>query len=292
MRKFISLVLIVLMSLAMVYAQNSGDSKSPEAGNAYNDGLDQARKGNFDAAIPLFEKAIKADEHFAQAYYMLGLSQKRVNKNTSAINSFKKAIEIDKKFENSYIALGNLQTDLEDFDPAINTFNAVLSFNDKSSKAYYGVGNIFFKQRNYEKAIEVLKKSVQYSPDYDLAWNILGLSQDKANQLTDAAASFEGAINATSNRNRQGNYYFRLGNVLLRLKKYKSAEDAYLNALKFSKTQSVVGGSNFGLGEVYKFLGQTQKAIEYYKKASKERSWRASADYEIDLLQNPDKYVN
>lgn len=291
MKKIIIISLVLIVSVVMAIAQSDTGSKSPEAGNAYNDGLDQARKGNYKAAVPLFDKAIKADPQFAQAYYMLGFTQRRLSANVEAMTSFKKAIEIESKFENAYIALGNLQTSLEDFSSAINTFNAVLSFNEKSSKAYYGSGNVFYKQKDYKQAIDRLKKAVEIDPDYALAWNILGLSQVKANALSDAVNSFQSAIKASKKNSRKGSNYYRLGDTFLKLKKYKDAESAFLNALKFSKSQSIVGGSNFLLGEVYKFLGQKTKAIQYYKKASKNRSWKASADYEIDLLENPDKYV-
>ena len=67
------------VAITAAVAQSDGGSKSPEAGNAYNDGLDQARKGNFKAAEPLFKTAIKADAQFAQAFYMLGYTQKRLS---------------------------------------------------------------------------------------------------------------------------------------------------------------------------------------------------------------------
>jgi hypothetical protein len=35
------------------------DSKSPEAGNAYNKGLDLARKGDFKSAVPLLKKRFR-----------------------------------------------------------------------------------------------------------------------------------------------------------------------------------------------------------------------------------------
>jgi superkiller protein 3 len=280
-----------MISSAVLFAQNSDEAKSPEAGNAYNDGLDQARKGNFKVAVPLFEKAIKAEATFGQAYYMLGYSQRRLSMNTEAMNSFKKAIEIDKKFEKAYIALGNIQASMESYESAINSFNAVLAFNDKSAKAYYGVGNVLYKQKKYGDAIDRLKKAVELQPNYDLAWNILGLCQEKENQLSNASSSFDAAIKASKKNSRKGINYYRLGNVLLKMKNYNNAEAAFLKALKFSKSQSIVGGSNFGLGEVYKFLGKKQSAIRHYEKAARNRSWKASADYEIDLLKNPDKYV-
>ena len=46
------------------------------------------------------------------------------------------------------------------------------------------------------------------------------------------------------------------------------------------------------MGEVYKLTNRKQKAIKYYQRAAKNRRWKQSADYEIDLIKNPDKYVN
>ena len=85
---------------------------------------------------------------------------------------------------------------------------------------------------------------------------------------------------------------FTLGNAYLKLNKYKDAETAFLDALNLSRSRSIVSGANFGLGEVYKNLGQTQKAITYYEKATKDRAWKAPAEYEIELIKNPDKYTN
>ena len=52
MKKIIIVSLILIISVVAALAQGDTGSKSPEAGNAYNDGLDQARKGNYKAAAP------------------------------------------------------------------------------------------------------------------------------------------------------------------------------------------------------------------------------------------------
>ena len=37
--------------------------------------------------------------------------------------------------------------------------------------------------------------------------------------------------------------------------------------------------------------GGEQKALEFFRKAARDRRWKASADYEIDMILNPDKYA-
>ena len=284
----LSLILAVQIGMAQ---DASSNAKSPEAGNAYNNGIDLAKKGDFKSAIPKFQEAVTADPNFHEAYYMLGYAQKKTKNFQGAETSYKKAIEANSKFEKAFVALGNLQTELEEYDAAINSFNAIIAFNDQSPRAHFGVGNVYYKKKNYSSAINSLKKAVELNGNYDHAWNILGLSQDQTNELSDAAVSFQSAIKVTRKNARKGTYNFRLAGVLVKLKKFKEAETAYLNALKFSKSQSIIGGSNFGLGDIYKRRGQNQKALGYFRKASRNRQWKAAADYEIDMIQNPDKYA-
>ena len=261
---------------------NNNSAKSPEAGNSYNNGMDATRKGNHNKAVPLFKEAIQADSEFKDAYYMLGYCYRKLKNNNEAQNAFKKAIEIDSKFEKAYIALGNLQTQTESFDSAINSFNAVVAFNDKSAKAYYGLGNVRYKMKQYKQAIEHLKKATEFDSKYYFAYGVLGLSYKAERNFNDAAKAFNSAIKNSKKRSLNGTYYYHLGDIYLSQKKYNSAKTAYSNALKYSKSQT----------EVHKHLGQKQKALTYFKQAAKNRSWKSSADYEVDLLLNPEKYSN
>ena len=291
--KLIYFALIIFVMFAQIgFAQDAASgAKSPEAGNAYNNGLNFAKKGNFKEAEKKFQEAVTADPQFYEAFYMLAYSQRKLEKNGEAETNFKKAIGINPKFENAFVALGNLQSDVGNYDDAINSFNGVLAFNTESAKANFGLGNVYYERKEYTQAIPVLKKATELDPKYDSAFNLLGISLEQTNQLADAVSAFDAAIKVTKNNDRRGSFYFRLGGIQVKLDRYKDAESSYLNALKYSRKQNVLGGANFGLGEVYKKLGNNQKALEYFRTAARDRKWKASADYEIDMILNPDKYA-
>lgn len=281
---------MILLSISMLFGQ---DSKSPEAGNAYNNGNNLVKQRKYKEAIPLYQKAIQEDSNFPKAQYMLGICYRKLDDYTKAKTAFKKAIELDPKFEKAYEALGNLYTQTEEYESAINSYNAVISsINDKAYKSYYGLGMVYYYKKDYKKAIEYLSKSVEANPKYSRALNILGICQSEERQFSNAEKSFLNAIKYARRNTEKGSYNFRLGNVYLKLKKYNQAKNAFTEAIRNSKSQTIVGGSNFGLGEVYKHLGQSGNAIKYYRRAAKTRSWKASAEYEIELLENPDKYTN
>jgi len=291
-KRNIILLLVFLFSTVFAIAQDA--KRSPEAGNAYNNGNNFAKKRNYDEAIKSYKEAIKHDNNFPKAHLNLGICYKIKGDYQSAKNSFKKAIELDTNFEKAYVALGNLYKDkLKEYESAINSYNAVVtSINDKNYSAYYGLGDVYHKKKNYKKGIINLKEAVKYHPKLAKAYEKLGDCQFEERQFRDAEKSFLSAVKYYKDRTDKGESNYKLGNVYLELRKYKDAESSFSNAAKSCKKDFYKGGANFGLGEVYKKLGNTNKAISYYKKAAKSRSWKANSDYQIDLLKNPDKYSN
>lgn len=289
--KAILTILLTFLFFSFLSAQDE-DKRSPEAGQAYNSGNNLAKSQKFSEAIQKYLEAIKADDNFPKANYMLGYCYQKTNQFAKAEAAFKNAIRLDSKFELSYIALGNLQVDMDKKTDAINTFNAVIAFNPASAKANYGLGKVYYDQKKFDLAEKYLSEAVKADPDYEYAHNFLGLTYSAQKKYSQAAASFKRAVETVSPKQVQlkGNYLYRLGEAYVMAGEYKDGEDALLNALKVSRKDNIKAACNFYLGEIYKKQGQTQKAIRYYTEASQNRSWKQSADYEIDLLKNPDKY--
>ena len=75
-------------------------------------------------------------------------------------------------------------------------------------------------------------------------------------------------------------------------KKYNQAENAFNEALNMTRSAIKKAGANFNLGKIYQSTGQNQKAKIYFQKAAKNSAWKQAAEYEIDIINNPEKYVN
>jgi tetratricopeptide (TPR) repeat protein len=76
-----------------------------------------------------------------------------------------------------------------------------------------------------------------------------------------------------------------MGNSLAKLGRDDDAISAYNDALATATKSYIKGAANFGLGEIYKKNGNKSQAIAHFEAASKDRSWKQSALYELDLLQ-------
>jgi len=158
------LLIVFAIGMQLLFAQEN--ARSPEAGQAFNEGLNLAKKQKYDDATVQFKKAIEADDNFPDAHYMLGYCYRKLNNFPEAEKEFKKAISLDSKFEKSYIALANLQSAADRSSDATNTFNAVISFNENSPRANYGLGKIYYDQKKYTQSHPAREKAVQVQGTY------------------------------------------------------------------------------------------------------------------------------
>ncbi len=292
MAKKMMLILLVVFSVSEIVFAQTEETRSQAAGQAYNSGMDFSRQKKFDKAIPKFLEAIGADDNFPKANYMLAYAYQKTTAYVKAEAAYKNAIKLDNKFEKAYISLAKLQSSIDKKSEAINTYKAVLAFNQTSAKANYGLGKIYYQQKDYGKAIKFLDTSVESNPKYAPAHNIIGLTYAGKKQYLKAAPAFENAIENTSPKQKQlkGTYYYRLGEAYVNAKNYTKAEEPLKTAIKLTRKSSVKAACNFNLGIVYKNKGQSKNALKHFKAAAKNRSWKQPAEYEIDIIKNPDKY--
>lgn len=274
----------------MVFAQE--EARKAEAAQPYNEGNKLARTEKYKDAIAEYKKAVAADANFPDAYYMMGYCYRKLNDFKNAEAQFKQAISKDNKFELAYIALANLQDDSDRKADATNTFKAVLAFNSNSAKANYGLGKIYFDEKKFTQALPYLEKATQNDPTYSLAFNVKGLTLKELRKYQEAEEAMQKAIDTERKRTSKGSFYYNLGEILMLEKKYNPAIDALNNALKMTTSSTRKGGANYNLGKIYSSMGQKQKALKYFELAAKINAWKQAAEYEIDIIKNPDKYVN
>lgn len=279
----ILLVITIILSVTMVsFAQENATN---EAKKLYNEGLGFLKRRQLDPAIEKFNAAVAKDPNLATAYYGLGLAYKFKKNYDKAEKMYKKAIEKNDKMSKFYNALGLLYTQREKYTEALNTYTAALGINPKDAKAHFGLGLVYIKRKDYTNAIAEYKKAVEAKPDYSKAWLNLGTSYYHERKYAEAEEAFNKALQYEKKRTAKGNIYLHLGNTLAKLNRKDEAVGAYENCLKTATKSYLKAAANFGLGEIYRDKGQKQKALKYFRSASRDRSWKQSALYEIDELK-------
>ena len=125
--------------------------------------------GKFNESVNSYQRAIKINPEYAEAYNNLGNAYNAIEKVDEAILNYKKAIKINANFAEAYSNLGNLLKEIGKVDEAQNCENKLLSLkpNDIGYKINItlsiiiivnSVEEINFYRNKYKKGLESLKK--------------------------------------------------------------------------------------------------------------------------------------
>jgi DNA-binding winged helix-turn-helix (wHTH) protein/TolB-like protein/Tfp pilus assembly protein PilF len=126
------------------------------------------------SAIISFEKAIKLDSNFADAFvgladshyllfdYSYDTSQKNVELAQFNIHT---AIEINPKLSEAFTTLGSIQTTIEwNWKPAEKSFQKAIEFSPNSPNAHHRYGMLLMKLRRFTEAENEMRKAKELDP--------------------------------------------------------------------------------------------------------------------------------
>ena len=254
---------------------------------AFNDGNNAYKLGQLQEALNHYNKAISLDSTFVQAHYGKGLTLKKQRKYKEALAAFQAAIDNDPAYSSAYLALGKTYNQLSQPDQAIAVYNKAIQYDPKSPKMHYMLGEVYqTKKKGYKKASENFRKATQLDPAYDKAFYSLGVSLIELGKLDQAVMALENALAVTKKKRWEGPHY-RLAVAYNKKSAYSKAKAAAIEALNNKKNYAPAA---YEAGKACKELGQFNEAINYFGIAGKSRVWKKTADYEIDLIKNRDKY--
>jgi outer membrane protein OmpA-like peptidoglycan-associated protein/tetratricopeptide (TPR) repeat protein len=131
--------------------------------NAYEDGTKQLDGGNFDKAIPYFEKAINKDSLFIEAHMVLGDIYAEKDNFEKAISCYDKAANINPTFfPNNFFLLGDLQLRVGKYEDAKKSFTSYLKIAQGIPEEKKARTNR--KLNNCDFGINALKNPVAFNP--------------------------------------------------------------------------------------------------------------------------------
>ncbi len=120
-----------------------------------------------EAALLMFDKAIKAKPDFYEAKEAKGICLTSQGRFLEAIFNYNEAVKMHKEAYEMFYNLGMLETEVENFEKAEQAFEEVEKIKPEFVLASYNVGELACKRGDYKKAIEEYKKvttSITYGP--------------------------------------------------------------------------------------------------------------------------------
>src|ERR1035438_10678767 len=113
------------------------DVPAVELYRVYNIAWELARKGQYEAAIVEWEKALKLGPNEANIYLNLGVALARLGKSNEAMAQYQKALEINPAAVEVLVRLGIALAEAGRFDEAIARYRKVLEIRPESDSDAY-----------------------------------------------------------------------------------------------------------------------------------------------------------
>ncbi len=224
---------------------------------------------NVQAAMTLFDDAIKKDPSFALAYTGMAdasLFMYREKKDRfwseKALASAQQAERLNDKLPEVHFSLGTVYSQIGQTAQAISELKRALEIAPNSDEAYRRLGRAYAATGQKDEAINALQKAVEINPYYWMNQSALGAAYIEFGNYEGALKQFQ-TVTQLEPQNAAG--YDNLGSVYSRMGRYEESVAAYQKALAiqpYAATYSNLGTSFFYLKRYQESVQMFQKAVE------------------------------
>lgn len=221
-----------------------GDADIKNSEVAYNLALEQAGKGDWEAADHYIDLAMRLLPD-AKYSFTKGLFCLQQGKYPQAKTWLERAMgqgpgttdnrmAVHNALGAAYMQLGENDKALDQFRQVVNTPGMVSRY-----ESYYNMGVLYLRQEKWLDAEAVLTKVVDENPGYFRAWHKLGLIEAQKGNWEKAATYHKRAIDLIRNnyaalQGEGAEIYGAYGEALYQLKQYDESRQAFMDALKIA----------------------------------------------------------
>ncbi len=207
-----------------------------------NLGVVEQNLNNLEKALEYYQKAIRHNPEFWEAYYNQSLAYMKTGKLEEAERILGIYLAKNSRDSIAWNNYGIIQSQLGDINLAMDAMDKAVQYDDANYLAYYNKGKLFMEQEDYEKSIECFNKTqslINILADND----ILPYVKDTLYAATMLKAEALGLINAIPEgkmeykkaseiKNTEPEALLRLGMLEADGKKYAEALELFKKAVE------------------------------------------------------------
>jgi eukaryotic-like serine/threonine-protein kinase len=138
--------------------------------NYYTEGNSLIDQEKYEEAIVAFDRAIKVQPNFTQAWTNKGFAQGKLGKSLDKFASCAQATNVAPDFAEAWNCRGLARQDLLQYDAALKEYDQAISVDETFYRAWFNKGQVYLKLGDREEAIAATKKVLALEPEYYLAW--------------------------------------------------------------------------------------------------------------------------
>ena len=201
----------------------------------------QRREGKYEDSLATIEKAMKIDPTSLEAGYNEGLLLDVLGRFDEAEQTYQKMVDLTSHANGAYTdeeknnrsifleRLGAVYLEQNKTDQAIAAYQKMIELGgDNAARGYQGEVDAYQTAKQFDKAVEVSQKAVAANPkNRDMKLMLAGELADQS-KPDDALAMAKGLLNGQAENDRT--VWFAIGQIDIRLKRWKDAEDAFSKA--------------------------------------------------------------
>jgi len=189
-------ILFLFVFVTACASTNSADT-AEKATAHYKIGRSYYNESKFQQAYIEFQKALEINPKDTEVINGIGIIQLvQFEDFEKAIEYFERALKVDKNFSEAWNNLGVAYEKTGKIDEAIASYNKAVAnpMYRNPEKAYNSLGRIYYRSRQYDKAIDSLTSALRRVNDYYPSYYNLALCYNAKGYYGDAASALMRAI--------------------------------------------------------------------------------------------------
>ena len=152
------------IQIAPPMRQVAPPSSSASAADLEKQGDDLRSRKQYMDAIDYYHAALTKDPRNATVCNKLGIAELMLQRFKEAGNNFERAIKANRNFPEAYNNLGANDYERRKYSAAIKQYKKALAIEPDSASFYLNLGAAYFARKEFEHATEAYAKAVQLDP--------------------------------------------------------------------------------------------------------------------------------
>jgi tetratricopeptide (TPR) repeat protein len=227
----------------------------------YDVAAELARKGQYQAAIPEWEKALTMSPADARAHNNFGQTLVHAGKSDAAIAEFRKAVAAKPLYPEAQSNLAIALAGAGHSNEAIEHFKLAIEANPAFAEAHSNLGHVLAEQGKIPEAIEEYEQALAVNPDYAEAHNNLGFALASAGRMDEAIEQYNLALKSDP---KYAHAYNNLGLALAIQGKVDDAIGEFQKAIELDDEYAAAEGN---LGHALEEKDRFDEAIQHLTRA-------------------------
>jgi tetratricopeptide (TPR) repeat protein len=257
--------------------------------------VDLINKGEYDAAIAEWQKALAMDTDKARAHFGFGETLLRADRTNEAVVQLRESVRIQPHYPEAHNALGvalgrqgHAHGSMEQFHLALDDdsnyaeahnnlgsaligenrlpeavlqFQAALESNPDYAEAHNNLGAAYKEEGHVDKALEEYRKAIESDPKYAIAYNNVGLVMSSKGNVDEAIANFRKAVELDPG------FAFAYNNLGLAMSMKGNLDEAIVYLTKAVELDPTSAGAEGNLAHALMANNNPDKAIPHFKRA-------------------------